>query len=174
MSLFLRCDSRRVYPSPGSCPWNFARLGRDLVVDLEPGLLGRRREATGDPLRHARHEDTVPEPLPALPRVMYCNDRPAVGRRARGMEQLSFGQPPAPWMHCRDRCFVLLLRATSEPMDHAVRHVIPPIPVSPDPRRPPQTISRRMSWDSTPPPSIMSSHDDGLATGRVRSRAPSW
>src|SRR5450755_3387493 len=145
MSLFLHCDSRRVYPSPGSCPWNFARLGRDLVVDLEPGLLGRRREATGDSLRHAGHEGAIAEPLPARPRVMHCDDHPAAGGWARGMEQLPLRQPPALRMHCRYRCFVLLLGATSELMDHAVCHLVPPIPISPDPRAPPQTISRRMS-----------------------------
>ena len=41
------------------------RLGPDLVVDLESGLLGRSRESTSDTRRHARHEDAVAELLPA-------------------------------------------------------------------------------------------------------------
>src|SRR5450631_2601618 len=40
------------------------------------------------------------------------------------MVQLPLGQTPIVGVHCRDRCFVLLLCATSELVYHAIRHVL--------------------------------------------------
>ena len=69
MSLFLRCDGRRAYPSSGNCPWNCARLGRDLVVDLEPGLLGSAVKGKDDSLQGVQRgmRKSIAETLPALP-----------------------------------------------------------------------------------------------------------
>src|ERR1700730_1595866 len=100
------------------------RLSRHLVVDLESGLIGGRREATRDALRHAGNEDTVAEPLPTLPRIMHCDNHPAVPRRAGSMEQLPLRQPSTLRMRCRDRRLVLLLCATSELMNDAIRHAV--------------------------------------------------
>src|SRR5204862_1530281 len=62
------------------------------------------------------------EPLPALLRVVDRDDRPAVGRRPRGVEALSLRKTAALGMHRGDRRVVLLLGAACEPVHDSVRH----------------------------------------------------
>ena len=96
--------------------------GDRLLVATGGRLLGRRREAALDPLGQPRHQDGVAEPLPALLRVVDRDDRPAVGRRPRGVEALSLRKTAALGMHRGDRRVVLLLGAACEPVHDSVRH----------------------------------------------------
>src|SRR4051794_39362797 len=62
------------------------------VVNLEGGFLRRGGEAARDTLLHAGHQDVVPKRFPALLRIEECRDRPAVGRRACRMKELTLRQ----------------------------------------------------------------------------------
>jgi len=60
------------------------------VVNLECSFLGRPNQSPFDTLLHSRHEDLVPELLPALLGVVHGHDRPTTGRRTGGVEFSTF------------------------------------------------------------------------------------
>jgi hypothetical protein len=88
-------------------------LGNDLV-EINGGLLRRRREPAFDALLHARHQDAVAQLLPALLRVVDGNDGPAAIGRAGGVEDLPVGQASLADVNCGERCVVLLPGAARE------------------------------------------------------------
>src|SRR5664280_2210495 len=53
---------------------------------------------------------------------MNRDDRPAIGRWACRMEDLTIGETPVAGVDCSDRCLVLRERATWELMHNCVRH----------------------------------------------------
>ncbi len=71
------------------------------VVDLEGRFLRWRGETAFDAFLHLRHQDAVPELLPAPPGVVDRNDRPAASRRAGRVEDLALRQDVSARMHRR-------------------------------------------------------------------------
>jgi len=98
---------------------------RHRLVDVERRLLWWRRETALDSLLHARHQDVVAEAVPTVLRLVDGHDRPSVGRRTGGMEDLPVWQRVRRWVDGRDRCLVLLLGSTRKVMDNSMGHVGP-------------------------------------------------
>jgi hypothetical protein len=81
---------------------NADRWCRQVSVDLEYGLLGRRGEAALDAPLQARHQDRVTEAFPALLRVVDGDDDPAVRGRAGEVVELASRQCAVTRVHGRD------------------------------------------------------------------------
>lgn len=65
------------------------------------------------------------ERLPALPRLVHCDDRPTTFRSARGMEDLPLRQSASSGMNGRDDRLVLLGGCAGEEMSDPVRQGAP-------------------------------------------------
>src|SRR5579864_8029040 len=100
------------------------------VVDLEGRLLWWCGEATLDALSHSRHQDRVAELLPTLFGLVDRHNRPATGRRASGVKDLTLWHGLSTRMHGSDRRLVLLFRTTRKVMHNPVRHSRPPLKAS--------------------------------------------
>src|SRR4029450_5879207 len=102
---------------PPAAPFLCGLLG----VDREGRLDRRHREAAVDALLQTRHQDVVAEVLPAFLGVVNCDDRPPLGRRTGGVEDLAGGKSVGRGGG-RRRPLVLLHRPPGELMHNAVSH----------------------------------------------------
>ena len=73
------------------------------------------------PCLHLRQQRVVAEDLPTHLGVVDGDDQPAVGRGARGVEELALGQPAVAGVNGRDGRLVLLLGTAGEVVHDAVR-----------------------------------------------------